>query len=136
MTVLDIRLNILLIDYGKESSIKSYLKKFKYFNINHIKNFTKLKSIYQSKLYDICIVDIDDKKERDFVVNFMLEMDKKQKILQVLERKKDCLFDGDCSKCKKFNIKTIFKSSKSRMHNAIYKFDFFRCGFKQLKPIF
>ena len=102
--------DILLIEYNKsDEGLKSKLEGLKKYVLTIVNDYDSFLDEFNKKKYDICLINIKNKKERDFVIYYICHQEANQKILTCDKNPKNCYFQKNCELCKKYKIKT-FKS--------------------------
>jgi len=100
---------VLLIDY--KSNLNSRLSDEFYqpiVTITKVSTYDECLERFECQSYDLCLVNIEDQNERDFVI-YYLSNKYNQKIAYFCNDKERCFFNNNCNLCKNFNIKSISK---------------------------
>ncbi len=102
--------NILLIEYDKlDEGLKSRLIRLKKYVLTVVNDYDSFLDEFNKKNFDLCLINIKNKKERGFVIYYICHQVSNQKILACAKSLKKCYFKKNCELCKKYKIKT-FKS--------------------------
>ncbi len=123
---------VLVVDYDKSISSYDFLNKLVDYKINYANSYTDFKLKFENEKYDLCVFSIEDNIERDLILYDILALDKSQNILQLINSESQCFFDKDCKNCGKYNIISIFNSSKEKVVEHITNFETLKCELKKL----
>lgn len=125
--------NILVIAYDKEISSYDYFNKFDYYEITFAEDYEDFKELFKKQSFDICLVNIDNHEERNFIIFYILHLKENQKILQVYENNANCFFYEACKMCEKYNIKSLSSPTKDKINDFLDSFEIRDCEFMQLR---
>lgn len=123
---------ILVVDYDNYIPSYDFLDELTTYETDFTYTYTDFKLKYENDNYDLCIISIEDKIEKDFIVYDILALDKFQNILQLVKSDSQCFFDKDCNNCEKYNIKSVFFNEKEKIIEFIKSFETSKCEFSPL----
>lgn len=124
---------ILVIAYDKEITSYDYLSNFDYYDITFAEDYEDFKELFKRENYNICLVNINNHEERNFIIFYILHLKENQKILQVYENKANCFFYEACKMCEKFNIKSLASPTNDKINDFLESFEIRDCEFIQFK---
>ena len=121
--------NIILVNYNKcDKDLYSKLSALKKYNLTIVYDYKAFTNAYDNTSYDLCLVNIKDKNEHNFVVYYMSHQKKNQKILSLKKSMKKCFFNNECSLCNNYKVKVLPAHSNSQyLQSCIDDFDLYKC---------